>query len=264
MKCSKCGFMNSDNASICLQCGNYLQEESFIEIQDLSPSTLNNVSNSMETPNSIPVLNITYINFVKSILLRPITTLRDGMANFENAKFSIIFMLIISGIMTIINLGQTVFNLVYIKSVSWLGDKKGEWVWSNLKYLKWGEVIFKKFLIYSCIIAGLALIYFLASLILKKQISYIKLLGIVSISIIPIIIINLLISSIISVIYFPLSPICSSIGLLYTVLLLIYGVEMELKLENNDLKLFVNLICLSIFISIIYFIYLKDFFLLYS
>ena len=75
------------------------------------------------------------------------------------------------------------------KKYNWnLNDYETTWVWSNLKNVQYLEIILKSFLIYLGVIFVITVIYYLASLVAKKEVSFPKLLGISTLSLIPLLI----------------------------------------------------------------------------
>ncbi len=197
-------------------------------------------------------------NIILTIIKNPITFIEKEISKFEDVKFSFIFMLIITGVMTLINLLKTIFNTVYVRSSFWFEEVKSKWVWSNLKHFQWGEVIFKNFFLFALIILAITLIYFLASLIIKEEVKFQKLLGIASISMISIIVFNMVIAPLFSIVYVPLGLIFMVIGSISTILLIILGMSTMLNIENKDLKFYVNLVCLSLIGIISYYLFFKN------
>ena len=211
----------------------------------------NYVSNSNE--------NLNYLSFALDIIMKPVTTIKEKIHKFEDTKLSVMFAIIVSLFATIINLVKVILATVKVRQYDWLtGKADTTWVWENLKNIKWGEVVIKNFLIYAGVLVAIALVYYLASLIIKKQASFTRLLGIATTSILPIIILNLIVAPLSRMVYAPLGNIIAIVGFIYTILLLIDGVNRELSLEDNDTKIYTNLICLSTLVIIAYYLVMQS------
>lgn len=276
MTCPKCGSNNIDGSSFCIKCGTNLKEmqqstpinnapvqnNQQMNIQQEQPiyeqpSTYNqqtvqqqpayNQQNVQQVSNNanVSTASLNYLMYVIAILLKPFKSFKDEEAKLNNAKTSIVLTLIISGIMTIIKLVKTIFSTVRVASYSWTDGYTYSWQWNNLKNIKWIEVIGKKFLIYACIIFAIALVFYLGSLIIKKQLSFIKSLSITSTSIIPVVIGAMIISPLAGKLWSPLSIVFMIIGSIYSLIILYELMNNELKLDS-DTKIYFNLACLSI------------------
>jgi len=214
------------------------------------------------TPAKASVGSLNYIQFVIAVLLKPITTMKKEVNKFEDVKNTLIFAGLVAGITTIVNLIKIIFNTVYTPAFAGFmgfGERKAEWDWSDLSNLKWGEAIFKNLIIFVGVLVAITLVYFLAGLILKKQTNFLRLLGIASVAVIPAALCMFIISPLLGMIYSPLGFGASIIGGIYTLLLLIDSVNRELSLEDNDMKLFVNIGCLSILVIAGYYAFMKFF-----
>jgi len=295
MFCNKCNFENEGLAKNCMKCGNELEVNVEQPIQDINANennlTNNNVVNSepipdqqvqsptetksvQETPpaetmqvNNQPTGSLNYFAFILAVLLKPITKMKEELHKFEDTKTALIFAGIIAGTTTVINLVRTIFSIVYVPSTPGLfgfGATEAHWDWNNLEMLNWGEAIFRNLLLYAGILGAIALVYYLAGLIIKKQPNFKRLLGVASISLIPTVIAVMILSPLIAIIYAPLGIIVSVIGAVYTLVLLIDSVNKELVLEDNDLKIYINVACLSILISSGYYIFMRIFFTISS
>ena len=283
MICNKCGTQNNEGAKFCIRCGNPLitdqvgiNQNNLMQNNELNYQTnstfantydnqensglYNNIGNQPINPQ--PVYNqqtihktgdnlnvssspLNYLMYIIAILIKPFKSFNEEESKLNNTKTSIILAVIISGIMTIINLIKTIFTTVRVASYSWTDGYSYSWEWYNLKNIEWFEVIVKNFLIYACIIFAIALLFYLGSLIIKKQLSFIKSLSIVSTSTIPIIICTMIISPLVGKIWEPLSIVFMVVGAVYSLIILYELMNNELKLDN-DIKIYFNLICFSI------------------
>ena len=192
-----------------------------------------------------------------SVILKPFTAFKEELKKFDVFKNSMIMSLIVSGVSTLINLITTMLNAIIVKSYSWSSGKyTTTLVWENLKDLNYVEIIFKNFLIYLGVIFAIAVVYYLASLVVKKQTNFARLLGISSLVVTPVLICSLLLAPILSLIWAELAMPVIIIGLIYTIILLYENMNNEILLEGN-VKYYFNLVCLSILAVVIYFLYMK-------
>ena len=103
------------------------------------------------------------------------------------------------------------------------------------------------------IILAISGIYYIGSLIIKKEIKFPRMLGITSITIIPALACILILAPVLSFIYIPLGIGITIVGILYTILVLNEIISNEISLKGN-LKLYFNLIVISILLMIVSYI----------
>lgn len=200
-----------------------------------------------------------YFILMLAVILKPFTTFKEELNKFSSFKNSTILSLMVSGIATIINLFTTMWNAVRVKDYGWLStDTSTKWVWSNLKELKYIEIIGKNFLIYLGIILAIAAVYYIASLIIKKQPNFSRLLGISVLSVVPMLICSLILSPLLGMIWIKLSMPITIIGAVYSILLIYEGMNNEVLVDGNT-KYYFNLICMSILGIGLYYLYTKMF-----
>ena len=128
----------------------------------------------------------------------------------------------------------------------------------NLQELDFIQIIGRNFIVYLGIILAIAIVYYMASLVAKKQIVFSRILGIAATAIVPFLLGSLILAPVISLIYAPLSIVVSVIGFIYTVIILYETINSEISLEGNA-KIYLNLICLSILVIVAYYLYVKLF-----
>lgn len=271
MNCSNCGHLNNANSKFCIKCGQSLlntQPDVPSMEQQVSPvqePTINNTVNqnsygvqsntvSSQTMNVAPRNNVPsvkvsimeYFFIILSVILKPFTAFKEELHKFNGFKNSIILSVIVSGIATIVNLLSTMLSVVRVKSFDWsTNEVTTSWVWDNLKELKYIEIIGKNFLIYLGVILAIAVVYYLVSLIAKKQVNFSRLLCISSVSVTPLLICYLVLSPLLTLIWSELTTPVIIIGAIYTLVLIYDGMNSEIVLEGN-MKYYFNLICLSV------------------
>ena len=177
-----------------------------------------------------------YFILMLAVILKPFTTFKEELNKLSSFKNSAILSLIVSGIATIINLFTTMWNAVRVKDFSWGStDTTTKWVWENLKELKYIEIIGKNFIIYLGIILVIAAVYYITSLIMKKQPNFSKLLGISVLSVVPVLICSLVLSPLLGMIWIKLSMPVTIIGAVYSVLLIYEGMNNEVLISPLEL-----------------------------
>ena len=294
MNCPNCGAVNNPGSKFCIRCGTNIegvqvQTEQPSQVgtatqqpvnQNINPvpsqvtnaSVNQNTSNVQVSPNSSQnnqtinnqttsstnkISIVQYFFIIMSVILKPFTAFKEELKKFDVFKNSMIMSLIVSGVSTLINLITTMLNAIIVKSYSWSSGKyTTTWVLENLKDLNYVEIIFKNFLIYLGVIFAIAVVYYLASLVVKKQTNFARLLGISSLVVTPVLICSLLLAPILSLIWAELAMPVIIIGLIYTIILLYENMNNEILLEGN-VKYYFNLVCLSILAVVIYFLYMK-------
>lgn len=277
MICPKCGTNNNDGSSFCIRCGANLIEN------NMTPQPNNNVQNNeyLEQPINQPMNNQTvqpqinslsyqqpinsvnntqldYFNYMFNAFLKPVECFKKEENKFNDTKTSIIFSSIIAVIIMIINLIKTMISAILTKSFDYTTFKTKTTIdFSKLKDLNYLDLIGKQLLIYAGIILVIALVYYLASLVIKKQTIFTKMLAISATSVMPFVILGMVISPILGKIWTPLSIISLVIGVVYSLLIFITLINKDITFDNEDKKIYFNLVCLSILVSALYYVYIK-------
>ncbi len=280
MICQNCGTQNVENSRFCIKCGLPL---SSIETQNMNGSVNNNPSfqpqlnsdmiNNTNNPsvNSIhqqPVTSsqnasvrmslIEYFKTLFAVILKPFTTFKNEISKFDNFKNSAILSIIIAIFSTVVSLLNTMYNTVRVTTGGWFSEEKTEWVWENLKEIEYVKVIGMNLLTFLGIILAIAVVYYIASLLVKKNTNFSRLLGIAAISVVPMFICSLVLSPLLMMLYEPLGMAITIVGSIYTLIMIYETMNNEILLEGNA-KYYFNLICLSILLLAGYYIYMKIF-----
>ena len=193
MNCQNCGTLNNIGSKFCIKCGKSLNEgqpiqsmpgSSYQEVLnepinktlnqnsfqnfDTISQPMNNLSNTSTSGAKVSFMS--YFFIILAVILKPFTAFKEELNKFNGFKNSIILSLIISVGATLINLISSMLSVVRVKSFDWTsGGYKINWIWENLKNLDYLKTIGKNFLIYLGIIVAIAVVYYLGSLIIKKQ-----------------------------------------------------------------------------------------------
>ena len=263
MNCSNCGTFNNDGSKFCINCG-----QSLVNNQKKIDPQLNKNENNFQSGNTTiqsidhnvattKLLLVSYFFTILAVILKPSTVYKEELNKFNELKNSIILSSVISGIVTLVNLITTMLTVVRVRSLSWSsGGYATTWQWENLKQLNYIQLIGKNFLIYLGIIALIAVVYYIAGLIIKKQTNFSRMLGISALAVVPMLICISFLSPVLSMISAQLTMPIILIGIVYTIIILYEGMNREVPLEGN-VRYYFNLVCLSILIVAGYYLMLK-------
>ena len=270
--CPQCGMTNASNTKFCIKCGTGLQSD-MVEVpqvatgevqQNVTPVTpQENFNNNVASPvNNVqqPIYNnvstnvqpapavtgkFNFFQYIVGAVLKPFDRFKKDEENLSNFKNVGILSLIVVGFMTIIGLITTMINTVRVTSF-WTDEV--EWVWENLKEIEYFKVIGQSLLIYAGVLLAISGIYFLASLVIKKEAKFPKLLGATVTAFIPFAIATSILSPLLSLIYSPLGICITVVGFVYTLVILLELMNELIKIENKNTRIYFHLTCLSILI----------------
>lgn len=288
MICPKCGNENINGSTFCIKCGinlkelvsnqninqqnnenvNVRQDEQIINnlnYNQVNQPTLNQVNNSKENNNQqkfeeAKKTAVHYFKYAKDVLLNPYKTFKEKEVELTGTKNALIFSGILAVVMMLITLLTAMITSIFVKELSAKTFELHTVVkFSNLGDLNYLVLIGRNLLIYAGIIAAIAGVYYIVSLIFKKESKFTKLLSISATSIIPFIALGMILSPILSLIWTPLSIIAKVGGLVYSILVFMSLIKEELSFETKDLEIKFHLICLTILGTIGYYLYIKLF-----
>lgn len=284
MNCKKCGAVNLDGSKFCVGCGADLREKSKVNSSNVENSNNTNFNintNSSMSPNNNVNINtatnltsdnlgqtatnvnkqnvkkdknvngptLNFLMYIVLILVKPFKCFKEEEEKLSYLKNSLILSAIVAGAMTILNLITAMITTVIYKEYSLFSSGyKTTIKFSRLSNLHYGELIFKNLLIYAVIIAAIALVYYLAALVFKKQVNFVKLLAVAASSLIPIVATSMIVSPILGLLWEPLAVIVSALGVIYSVLILINLMDYEISFEETDLRIYYHLICMGVLV----------------
>ena len=291
MNCPNCGAENASNSSFCIKCGaklindqsnnlnqnislssnliqndgisvpndNYNQGIVYQNIKQAENIQVNTNSMNKGSTSVKPGSELNYFSYIINILLKPIKTFKEEEKKFDT-KTSLIFSGIVAVMLMIINLIKNIFSVILVKKFDYNTLKiKTSIEFSNLKNLEWFDLIVKRLLLFAAIIAVIALVYYLAGLVIKKEANYAKNLSIVSSSFIPYALFGMIVAPLLGKIYGELYLIVLIIATIYSISIFITLINYSMKLENNDQAIYLHVICLSLLIISSYYLYTKVF-----
>lgn len=244
---------------------NPVQDNSIGKVSNESnqSNTVNNTANPVNNVNSASnsaakSVSLNYFMYIIAILLRPFKCFKEEEGKMSDIKNSIIFSSIIAVSMMLINLIKSMIFVIFKKSYSLFSSgSKFTIDFSRLKTLDYASLILKNLLIYAGTIAAIALVYYLAGLIVKKSVNYIKMLSISATSLVPFVLLSMVISPILGAIWEPLAIVATVVGAVYSLLIFMNLVNEDIKFENVDKKIYFHLICLSILAIAGFYVYMS-------
>ena len=279
MICPNCGMDNIQGSSFCVKCGNKLNTENVNnnfqqQVQEVNNVQANNqvgnpfVQNTMQQNNYVNNVNVVtntnkamnFFMYILMILIKPFKTFKEEEEKLTDTKNSLILSGILVGLMLVINLIKSMITTVFTKKMDYTTFKLKTVIdFSNLKNLDWLDLLGKHLLIYAGIILAIAVVYYLASLVFKKNGNFIKLLSISATSLIPFTLVGMFASFVLGKIWSPLYIVCVIVSLIYSVLILVSLINKQFEFENNDTKIYFHLICLGVLAVAGYYLYMKYF-----
>lgn len=245
MKCVKCGKENSSDSKFCVGCGKALDQQ----IND------NNDSKTSSTTTTKKTTPFNFFKFMVASFLKPSQSFKEEKTKLDDIKNGMIFSGIVVALMMVVNLITNMISVVIVKRYSLFeGSTKTEIVFEKLKELPYLNLIFKNLLIYAVIVFALAGIFFIGALIVKKNITYIRSLVITAISMLPFIAISMFLSTILGLIWQPLSVIFVLIGFIYSITIFVSLLSEELQFDNKDYMIYYFAGCFATVMIITYFV----------
>lgn len=194
-----------------------------------------------------------FFSFAVSAMLKPVTTLKDKIKNYNSFKSAGIATLIVAIFATLVSLLATMFSAVLVRKYSFSSGYKTSIDFSNLGEINYFKAIFLNLIIYIAVIAVIALIFFGVSRIFKKpETNYWRMLTVVAIASIPCVIASFLVP-ILSLLHVVLAALVSIAGSLYSFYIFYEGINAEADI-TGDKKIYFNLVSTIILVIVAYII----------
>lgn len=269
MTCPKCGYENNESSSFCVKCGANLKEikeevgeikeekvvttesASVVENSNIAPEEKNTVSST--TAKAKAPMN--YIKFIIAFLIAPFKGFKDNEETLADTKTSLIISGGMSVIMMLITLFTSMINAIFAKTFDYSTfSYKTKVDFGRLGDLDYVSLIFKNLLIYACIIAAIALVYFLIAMIFKKKANYIKLLSTTAISMLPVVIGSMIVGPILGKIWSPLGLVVSIASIIYTIGILVTLINDQVTLEDKNYRIYYHGLSITILLVAGYYI----------
>lgn len=243
---------NSNNDLVAFMASNNSINKNTIDNKKIVKDTNANINNqvSVDTKQEkIPAEKINYISYIINSFLKPFDKYNSEKNNFNFMNTSILLG-IISIALSVVSLFSIVINIIRVNSIF---SNKVLWKFDRLVNINYFKILFVNIFMFAGIIIGIALVYYLASLIiLKKKTNFNKLVGATITAFIPLVI-TVFIGQLLALIssFFGLAVV--SIGGIYSFIILIELINYNIEFDNNDRSSFIyfNSICLSIVVLIL-------------
>lgn len=187
--------------------------------------------------------HMNYFKYILNTILKPFDSFKKEEDNLSSFKNTGILAAIIVGILTILKLISTMITSVRVVSF-WTGEV--EWVWENLKEIEYIKTIGQSLLVYAGIIFAISGVYFLASLVIKKETKFVKLLSATTTAFIPVAVSSSILSPILSLINSYLGIGIVIVGFVYSLVILLELLNDQIVIENKNIRIYFHLICLSV------------------
>lgn len=193
--------------------------------------------------NEKMVSNFNIFKYIINAFIKPFDTFKNNIDELAKPKYNLLIALILILGLTIFGLFGTMINAVRVSSFF---SSEVTWLWSNLKKVAYIKIIFTSLFMYAGIIYGISGVYFLAGLILKKDVNYMKISSSVLTSFIPFAFISIITS--ITSWFLPelLTLLLYVFSGIYTLMSFMELMNDQINIENKNNKIYFNFSCMSI------------------
>ena len=194
------------------------------------------------------------LTFILAVALKPINALKSKIKDYSDFKGAGILVLFVALAEMIVNLLGTMISTIFVKQTSFFsGETKLIVSFKNLKDLNYFDLIVKNLFWSVIIIAAVAGVYYVVSMIMKKNANYFRLAAITAVSFVPLYA-ALFVSIIIAYIYAPLSAFVVFAAFIYSFLIFIHAIDNEVEFKDADFKVFFHVICLTAVFIVAYYV----------
>ena len=278
MICKKCGAKNKKGASFCSKCGNTLDQEEkkttkkkttkIVEEKEIEKPIEEEVKkpevNKIEGKTGVDFSNkeddititidkqkyISLWNYIVSGIFKPITTNEETLKDDNTMEEAITRVFKVGVVGMLVNLVMTMIRSVFVKTPTLEGFKTVIDV-TGLKDLDYLSLIFKNVIIYLVIMALVACLYFIGSLVVKKEIKMERLLTISANSFIELIATIIFLYQLVSLFSIKLSFVVLALGMILYVLVLTKNISKEIKLNDPNKEILFHICTLGIVLLIV-------------
>lgn len=275
MNCPKCGSFNVGESKFCVKCGcslENLEEVANKENESLEVNAFNETSKSnevifgpslnevkMEQQNAVENVSVTdndnsnmgsndnfnFVKYIVSFVIKPYETYKNNESRLADTKVGLLLSLIVAGAMMIIKLLSSMVSVVVVKELNYSTfDYETTIDFSRLGDLNYLNLTVVNFLQFLVVICAIAVVYYLASLVVKKSVSFVKVLAISASSFIPYVVITMLISSILMNIFYKFAIIVFVVGILYSVIVFVVLINDNINFEKKDYVIYFHSVCI--------------------
>jgi len=186
------------------------------------------------------------ITFIIAVVLKPITALKSKIKEYSDFKSAGILVLFVAVAEMIIDLLREMISAIFVKKFDYFsGDTKFSVSFENLKELNYFDLIVKNVFWIIVVIVAIAGIYYIVSMIMKKNANFFRLATISAVSFVPVYAVSL-IGTIVAYIYAPLASFLLFASFIYSIFTFVSAVNEEVKFEEADYKIYFHTICMTI------------------
>ena len=229
MFCPKCGEKNVEGAKFCSKCGANLEELVGKKEEVKTVKTTKAINKPTEN-----VISDIFMHMLNAFI-KPFESFKKSEKKLTKTYTSLIYSVIVCGIAWILSIISTIISGA--KTLSWSGAVT--WNFTRLNYIK---IIFVNLLVYVAVVAAIAGVYCLTSLIVKKSVSFMKLLAITCTSVMPYIISTVFLAPLFGLIHHYVEAFFAIAGLVYSILIFFGLIKEEIKFDNKEQSLYFHLI----------------------
>ena len=265
MVCPNCGKEVKEGAKFCVGCGMALNNDTNKEIspteenkqgvefkEKVSSTVLEMKANAKKAADSdFMKFVISTLVFLFNCLMKPIKTLKEKIDDYSKVdKACVLAGVVALGTMIVRVVVEFLMALIRKQCVFTTCATIGE----KLKAIDWMGITLKHLIIILMVMFAIAAIYYVASLIAKKNANYMRLLTITVVSFVPACLTMYLLTPIFGWINVHLGVIVTVVGMIYALVIFFTAINDEFKFDSADKSVYFNLICISIIVIILYFI----------
>lgn len=250
MFCPKCGEKNVEGAKFCAKCG-----ANFDNLVSTSSKSV-----KKEVTKKKPTVNATSENVVGDIFkhmiysfVKPFESFKKYESKLSTTKYSLLYSAFVCGIAWILSIISTIISAAKTTSFGWSGTVT-TWSFARLNYVK---IIFVNLLVYTAIVAAIAGVYCLGSLIAKKTVSYIKMLSITCTAIIPYILCAVFLAPLFGLIHRNVGAVIAIAGLVYSILIFFGLIKNEISFKSKEKELLFHFACAGVLALLFYFVFIN-------
>lgn len=236
MKCTSCGTECKKGEKFCSKCG------AVIEDSAENKSEVNN--------NNAGDIFLDIFKYLGSIFVKPIDTYKNNKDKVSNPVFAFVLSAIVSLFMVITNLVVSIIDIMRVEKYTFGKGYETFWQFSNIKDLNFLELIFRDFFVYAIIILVIAGVFYLSSLVIKKEVNFFKSISITATSIIPFVLCVFVLSPLLTMVWSHFVVI-NLIGFVYSASLLLNLYNIEISIDGNN-KVYYYAVNMSILVLIAY------------
>ena len=270
MLCPKCNNDNADGTTFCTRCGANLKvlEEANrannVFSNDTDNKPINDFSafikdNNGEKENDKNPLKdatdlkipLNYFMYIILVIINPIKSYKEEKDKLLKITNSAILSLILVGLMTLSFVIRMIISTVRTRTYNINKGFIYEWEWDKLQGFNWFKYLGKYFLIYAAIIAAIAGVFYIGSLIIKKDFSFNKSLAITATAVIPVAIVNAIVGPLFGIVWVYLQTFVRIASEMYLIVILYELISQEMELNDKE-RFYFNFICIALLCFICY------------